>query len=500
MPAWNFVKPSFYRDSVTLMRLSSVLEAVPRVTRAAAMMGTPANRELLEQAGLLASDGAAAGPADLVIAVQAGDAAAAEAARAAAEQALLARAPAQRAGEATPRTLAGALRALPDANLALISVPGAFAAAEARRALDAGLHVMLFSDNVPVGEEVALKRLARERGLWLLGPDCGTAILDGVPLGFANAVPRGRIGLVAASGTGLQEVTCALARAGEGVSQAIGVGGRDLTDEVGGLMALRGLEALAADAGTEVVCVIGKAPGRVTAARIDDALARLGKPCVTGFPVGTGRAHFAATLDEVARAAVALARGEPPPAAASTPAGESERLVVEAAAALPAGARAVRGVYSGGTLAWEARGLLATRLADVAPGVTGGPGTHRVVDLGEDVFTLGRPHPMIDGRIRREWIAREAADAATAVVLLDVVCGYGAHPDPAGEILPAARAARARGLAVLASVCGTDGDPQPRTAQSAALRAAGVLVLPSNAEAARLAARVALRAGASAVS
>src|SRR6266446_2228190 len=391
MAAFNFVRASFYRDSVTLMRLAGAMEAVAGVTRAAAMMGTPANRALLEQAGLLAKDGAAAG-----------------AARAAAEQTLLARPPAVRGAETTPRTLEGALRALPGANLVLISVPGAYAGAEALRALRAGLHVMLFSDNVPVATEVELKRLARERGRFLLGPDCGTAILDGVPLGFANVVPRGRIGLAAASGTGLQEVTCAIARLGEGVSQAIGVGGRDLSDEVGGLMMLRALDALGADAATEVACVIGKPPGRATALRLAEAVGALGKPCVVNFTGETlARApwHAAATLEDAARAAVALARGDTPAGVEFTrPAPEIERLVAEAVHGLAPGARAVRGIYAGGTLAWEARGLLAARLRDVAPGVTGGGGLHRVVDLGEDAFTVGRPHPMIDGRVRREWI------------------------------------------------------------------------------------------------
>src|SRR6267378_1156737 len=469
MPAFNFVRASFYRDSVTLMRLAGAMEAVAGVTRAAAMMGTPANRALREQAGLLAKDGAAAGPADLVIAIVAEDAAAAGAARAAAEQALVARPPAVRGAAATPRTLEGALRSLPGANLVLISVPGAYAGAEALRALRAGLHVMLFSDNVPVATEVELKRLARERGRFLLGPDCGTVILDGVPLGFANVVPRGRIGLAAASGTGLQEVTCAIARLGEGVSQAIGVGGRDLSDEVGGLMMLRALEALGADAATEVVCVIGKPPGRATAVRLAEAVGGLGKPCVVNF-----------TGETLARA----------------PAHAIERLVAGAVRGLTPGARAVRGMYAGGTLAWEARGLLAARLADVAPGVTGGGGVHRVVDLGEDAFTVGRPHPMIDGRVRREWIDKEARDPGTAVLLLDVVLGYGAHPDPAGELLLALDAARARGLAVIAGVCGTDADPQPRAAQVARLRDAGVVVMDSNAQAARLAALIALRAGA----
>jgi succinyl-CoA synthetase alpha subunit len=526
VPVWNFVRRSVYQDSVTLMRLTHDMEAVAGVRRAAAMMGTPPNRALLGQAGLLDADGETAGPVDLVIAVVADSAAAAEAARAAAEAALAALRVAPARGAARPRTLAGALRALPDATLALISVPGAYAGAEARRALDAGLHVMLFSDNVPLETEIELKRVARERDLFVMGPDCGTAIVAGVPLGFANAVPRGRIGLVAASGTGLQEVSCRLAAEGEGVSHALGVGGRDLSDAVGGTMTLAALAALADDAATEVVVVIGKTPGRSVAARVAEALQRLGKPAVSYFATvvagdarpawGVGglfekgvapharstRVHAASTLEDAALAAVALARGEVPRAVEfSLPAAEIEPLVAAQAGALAPGQRFVRGVYSGGTLAWEAVALLTARLPDVAPGVRGEGGGHRVVDLGDDVFTVGRPHPMIDGAVRREWIEREAADPSTAVLLLDVVLGYGAHPDPAGELTPALEGARrsagaaGRGLAIVASVTGTERDRQVRSVQAAALRRAGVVVLDSNAQAARLAALIAARAG-----
>jgi succinyl-CoA synthetase alpha subunit len=510
MPVWNFVRRGFYQDSVTLMRLSRDMEAVAGVRRAAAMMGTPANRAILGEAGLLVSDGESAGPSDLVVAVSADTAEAAEAARGAAEQALTARPTSTVLSEdrPRPRTLERALKVLPDATLALISVPGAYAGLEATKALRAGLHVMLFSDNVPVETEIELKRLARERGLFLMGPDCGTAIVHGVPLGFANAVPRGRIGVAGASGTGVQQVTSLVATAGEGISHAIGVGGRDLSDAVGGVMMDAALGALAADGTTEVVCVIGKPPGPTVLPKLHEQIAGLGKPCVVCF-VGTGGPPRSTvgpssapvvcvgTLDDAARAAVALARGQAFETTEFTrPADEVQRLVDTAARGLGSTQRFVRGVYAGGTLAWEARTLLAGALADVAPGVLGGGHGHRVVDLGEDMFTVGRPHPMIDGTVRREWIVREGEDAATAVVLLDVVLGYGAHPDPAGELLPAIRRVRAHGLPVVASVCGTDGDPQPRGAQTAALAREGVLVMGSNAEAVRLASRIALSAGA----
>jgi succinyl-CoA synthetase alpha subunit len=436
----------------------------------------------------------------------------ADAAREAVERALLPR-PSTAAGgapAARPRTLGSALRTLPGANLALISVPGMYAGAEAMAALRAGLHVMLFSDNVPLETEIELKRAALGRGLLLMGPDCGTAIVDGVPLGFANQVARGRIGLAAASGTGLQEVTCVIAREGEGVSQALGVGGRDLCDDVGGVMMLHALEILAADASTEVVCVIGKPPGPRVTERLGKALPLIGKPCVVHFPPAVGspsprleipaRAglHVATTLEDAGRAAAALARSTTPaPREFTRSSEEIERIVTEAARGLGGNARYVRGVYSGGTLAYEAVALLAERLTDVTASLTVGGAGHRVVDLGEDAFTIGRPHPMIDGRVRREWIQKEGGDPTTAVLLLDVVLGHGTPSDPAGEILPALRAVRAtRNVAIVASVCGTDGDTPPRAAQVAALRAAGVMVMDSNAQAARLAAAIARRAGA----
>ncbi|HEY3191111.1 MAG TPA: hypothetical protein VGJ70_26695, partial [Solirubrobacteraceae bacterium] len=322
------------------------------------------------------------------------------------------------------------------------------------------------------------------------------------------AVPRGRVGLAAASGTGLQEVSVLLAMAGEGVSQAIGLGGRDLTDEVGGLMAERALEALARDPATTVGCLIGKPPGANVMKRLAARVATLGKPCVVHFagtPSAIGFEHTAATLEDTARLAVALARGTARPAPREFTAPESEiaRIVDDATRSLAAGQRFVRGVYSGGTLAYEAVGLLAATLDGVTRTLTGEGSGHRIVDLGDDRFTLGRPHPMIDGTLRREWIDREARDPATAVLLLDVMLGYGAHADPVGELVPAiatgVASARAggRSLAVVASVCGTDQDPQSRSSQVAALRETGVIVMPSNAQAARLAARIAGRRHAS---
>jgi len=495
------VLPDTYRDSIELMRVAALIEQRPGVERAALMMGTPANRDVLARAGLLADDGRRARPSDLVIAVS-GDGESIAAALADAEQALV-RPPAIAASarHEAPRTIAAAAATLDGANLAIISTPGPYATAEAWKALKRGLHVFLFSDNVPIEDEIALKQFAAGRGVLMLGPDCGTAILDGVPLGFANAVRRGRIGLVGASGTGLQEVSCLVDRLGDGVSQVIGVGGRDVDARVGGLMMIAALDRLAADPGTALIVLVSKPPAPSVMRAVLDRARASGKPIVAcmlggdGSAIRAANAIHAATLEDAAHLAVSLARGE---------AGAGEGTAANAGAVAGAavhddalmGALArlrglapgrVRGLFSGGTLCHEARLIL---------GADGGAGAgHSAIDLGDDEFTVGRPHPMIDFRVRNEHIAAAAEEAGTAVILLDVVLGYGAHPDPASALVPAldrARSARAgRPPAVVASICGVEDDPQGLGRQQRALAAAGVVLAPSNAAAARLAARLA---------
>ena len=504
------VRSGQYYDSVRLMALSSQLEALPGVRRAAAMMGTAANRELLCEARLLApADAAPIRPDDLVIAVQAETADAAEAALAAAERLLASAAteagPSAAGAPEAPRTIEAACQRFPTANLALISVPGPYAHYEAKQALRRGLHVLLFSDNVSLEAEIDLKRLARAKGLLLMGPDCGTVYLGGVGLGFANVVRRGPVGVVAASGTGLQAVATLVHRAGLGLSHGIGVGGRDLSDAVAGLSTFQALDVLAADPDTAVIVVVSKPPGPRTAATLYARLPRLGKPvvaCLLGADPAPARAAGAVpavTLDEAAHAAVRLAGGTVPAEDATEPQPEAPRFAP--------GQRYVRGLFSGGTLAHEAALVLHQRLGPVWSNLGGDAGPaladprasreHTVVDLGADEFTRGRPHPMIDPRERLARLHQEAADPSVAVLLLDVVLGRAAHADPAGALAPAIAAARARAeaegraLPVVAWVCGTEEDPQRLSAQEARLASAGVWCCSTNAAAARLAASLA---------
>jgi FdrA protein len=475
-----------YRDSVELMRVAAEVERLPEVTRAALVMGTPANRANLSEAGLLQAAASTAGPNDLVIAVGGASDDAAEAALQRARALLTEQAKPSTGGTKlqAPATIAEAM-AEQAAGLAMISTPGAYATAEALKAIKRGLHVFLFSDNVPLEDEIELKRLAAGKGLLVMGPDCGTAILDGLPLGFANAVRRGSVGLAAASGTGLQQVTCLIDSLGEGVSQAIGVGGRDLDEQVGGVMMLAALERLARDPETRVIVLLSKPPAAAVAAKVLDKARSAGKPVVVNFLGGSsdverdGNVVRVPTLEEAAVWAVARTRGE---STADRPrlARELVEIAQSKAAQLAERRWRVHGLFSGGTLCKEAAHLFHEL------GVRDG---HDLIDLGDDEFTMGRPHPMIDPRLRNERLVQAAADPETAVILLDVVLGYGSHPEPAVALLPALEAARE--LVVIASVCGTAADPQGMALQSAALREAGVIVAPSNAQAARLAALIA---------
>lgn len=483
----NRVRRGAYIDSVALMRVAQQVKALPGVEEAGLMIGTPANREILADAGLMADDGRAAGPGDLIIAVRAMDIAAADAALAHAERVIDqgARPATGDAGTSyQPRTLRTAHALMPDANMALISVPGDFAAAEAEKALARGLNVMIFSDNVPLADEIALKRRARDLGLLVMGPDCGTAIIAGVPLAFANSVPRGDIGIVGASGTGIQEISCLIARLGGGVSHAIGTGGRDLHADVGGITTLMGIDLLERDPATRHIVLVSKPPAEAVARAILARVGKAGKPFTICFLGSSGlalpaNAHAAATLEAAAYAAL----GRQAPEQSATALGRPDN-----------GGRMVRGLFSGGTLCAEAqivaRGLAlsVSSNAPVPGAVTASaPDAHRMIDLGADEFTRGRPHPMLEPAVRDAPLRDALADASVGVILLDVVLGTGGHHDPAGHLARMLSERPAKGPHVVASITGTAGDRQGLAAQTRALKAAGVVVAPSNAAAARLA-------------
>jgi len=508
-----------YADSVTLMQITAQAQAIDGVRTALVAMATDLNLGLLAGLGLQAPPGA--GPNDMLVAIVAKDSRALAAGLAAVDSALAARPadPGQAGGAGQPpRTTLSAARRFGPA-LALISVPGQHAFAEAVDALDSDCDVMIFSDNVPVNQEIWLKDRAAERGLLVMGPDCGTAIVGGVGLGFSHSVKRGPIGLVAASGTGAQQVVCLLDAAGSGVSAVLGVGGRDLSAEVGGRSARSALTALDADPATELIVLLSKPPAAEVAAQLRAYAASLATPVQFAL-IGPGQPDLTEAAESALRAI-----GQEVPAWPTWTCGGGETQAVRedgtgatrggpggrppgpAPRGVPGGrppARTLRGLFAGGTLCDEAMVIAAGRVGPVYSNIPlraewridpGGPAGHGdarhiMIDFGDDELTAGRPHPMIDQRLRLDRLAAEAADPAAGVIMLDVVLGHGAHHDPASELAPAiasALAGRADDLTVVVSLIGARSDPQGLTAQARALAEAGSHVFASNAAAARFA-------------
>ena len=477
------IRSGAYYDSVVLMQLQRALTGLPGVRDAGVVMATPANLELLAQNDLL-PDRIDPAPEDLLIVVRADAQSPADAALAQVDE-LLARRRTVPAGQYRPRSLKAAAELLPQAEWILISVPGRYAGAVAREALGLGRNVFLYSDNVPLEQEVELKRAAASKGLLLMGPDCGTAIVNGVGFGFANRVRRGSVGLVGASGTGMQAIAARIHQRGAGLSHALGTGGRDLSSKVGGISALRGLDLLASDPDTRVIALVSKPPDPEVASAVLQRAWSAGKPVVVDFighpapAQSLGNVHFANSLSATADLAVELLEHPPEPQLDSPDWKRTNRRSY------------LRGLFSGGTIAQEAlRGLQALlfpvysnlaepRLAD--PLVSQG---HTLLDLGGDEFTVGRLHPMLDNDLRIRRLRREAADPQVAVILLDLVLGVGAHPDPAAELAPAIKQARAAGEIELGVILiGTDEDPQDKELQKRRLIEAGAQVFEDTGQA-----------------
>jgi FdrA protein len=484
------IRSGAYYDSAFLMQLQRSMAGLAGVQDAGVVMGTEGNKEILAHIELLSPEAQAAKPDDLVIVVRAETMAAAEAALGQVDE-LLTRRKTRSSQEYRPQSLETAVQMLPEAEWVLISVAGRYAAGVAREAMRLGKHVFLFSDNVPVEEEIALKQKATEKGLLVMGPDCGTAIVQGVGLGFANKVRLGPIGMVAAAGTGLQQVSSRIHQLGGGMTYGIGTGGRDLTEKVGAVTFRMALEFLSRDPATKVIVLVSKPPAPKVAEEVLKAARKAGKPVVVEFvgragPVEpVGNLHFARSLDDAARIAVEIANSL-----------DTYKLPDLQLERFAPGQRYLRGLFSGGTLAYEAQYIL----EDYLPKVWANAPLHKenkipnslvsqehtIIDLGEDEFTVGRLHPMMDNEMRIRRLMEEAKDPSVAVIVLDVVIGFGSHPNPASELAPAVAKAKelaskeGRYLEVIAVVTGTDEDPQNFNDQIEQLKQVGAWVDTSN--------------------
>jgi FdrA protein len=515
MPVQSTVKSNVYFDSLVLMRLTNRLEKRPGVRQAVVMMGTEENKGSIRDQSLLTAEARETTPDDLFIVVEAETDAEARDAIENVLDSLRDRDIGDRVEGQTYATLEAAIRQAPEANLVSISVPGKYASAEAEQALEAGLHVFLFSDNVPIEEEVKLKRKAGSEGLLMMGPDCGTAILGGAALGFANAVRPGPIGIVGASGTGLQEVSTLIHRLGSGITQAIGTGTHDVGAEVGGHTLIEGIKWFAQDPDTEVILVVSKPSSPSVSERIQEVVAETGKPVVMSVlgadldEAGDRNALNAPTMEDAALMSVALGLGKQLDTTqrALYNLDELRQVAQRQRSRLKPEQVYYRGLFCGGTYANESALILMEALGETVHGNISLSGVrqledpwksagHTCVDMGEDVFTVGKPHPILAPSLRRDRLMEEASDPNTGVVFLDVILGHGTHADPAAELATYIEEAKAhaseqgRHLPVIINVCGVDEDPQDRSKQVDALRESGAIVAPTNAAATRLAAAI----------
>ena len=510
MVTLNTVKQNHYQDSMKLMQISRELSNSPGIKRASAIMATEANLKTLQDAGLVRTAPRSLGANDLIVAVEAESEAAGHDALKKIDFFLAA--PSGGADHTVGyQSFEEALSAPGSPNIAVVSVPGEFAKLEVAKAIKSNIHTFLFSDNLSLDEEVELKRRAADKGLLMMGPGCGTAIINGAGFGFANIVRRGPVGIVAAAGTGMQEVASLIHNWGLGVSHGIGVGGRDLSEKVGGLMTLEAMELLQKDENTEIILLVSKpAPTKVVKKIAEKA--RRGKKPFAMCLLGENRidaeenVFFTDTLEELSLLAVNLARGRGEKRVRVSDA-RLKRYARDFARSLRPSQKYVRGLFSGGTLCYEAQKILTSSLGKIYSNAPLSKDcllsdSHKsrrncCVDLGEEEFTVGRPHPMIDSTLRSERIIGEAKDPRTAVILLDIVLGYGSNADPAGELLPAIWQAREiagsknRSLAFIAHVCGTDDDPQSLGSQREKLSRNGIKVAATNAQGARAAALIA---------
>ncbi len=478
------IRRGAYYDSIVLMQLQKALVDLPGVVDAGVVMATPANKDVLRSTGFDLT-GIDAKPDDLLLIVKGESEVTSANALSQVDELLKQRRSSGAAGTYRPKSLKAAVKALPEAEWVLVSVPGKYAAGVAEEALDLGQNVFLYSDNVSLKDEISLKSKAVEKGLLLMGPDCGTAIINGVGLGFANRVRRGNIGVVAASGTGLQAVAVGIHNRDRGISQAIGTGGRDLKAGVDGRTVLQAIATLKEDPETEVIVLISKPPEPALVSRLMHALKATGKPCVVnllGYPSpgrSLGNIHFATSLDHSAELAIQLSNTHhpipityhPPPTLNPLPSTSY-----------------VRGLFSGGTLAYETVLALQNFLNPLFTNVPIRPEqqikdvwrsqAHTIIDMGEDDFTQGRLHPMMDQDLRLRRLRQEVEDEQVGFIMLDVVLGEGAHDDPAEELRQALAILRSKRpeLRVACLVIGTDTDPQNTAEQIEKLEAVGAQV------------------------
>lgn len=510
----TLVRENSYMDSILILSVSREMMAFPGVHNAVVVMATDMNKTVVDEFGGMTPEARRAGANDLIISLELEDESILAKVEARVKEIVAGKSDGGGEADVEYRTLSAAKTALPEANLCIISLPGEYALTEAKNALEKGLNLFIFSD-MPEDQELEIKQMAHARGLFVMGPGAGTAVINNISLGLMSKVRPGKVGIVAASGSGLQEVAVLVHNYGAGISQAIGTGGRDLSEKVGGIMFLQGIDYLADDPETNVIVLISKPPHPATARKIYEALPKT-KPVVIFFLGGDPeeiRSHGAyapRTLEEAAQMAFALTNGEAVSEIDIVSQDKADLAPIASAekAKLDAGQKYFRGLFCGGTHSEEAVTLLQAFVPKMHSNIRFGRVAlledryfsleNALVDMGDEVFTKGRPHPVMDPSILVDRMIQEARDPEVGVILFDLLYGHAIHKDPVGAIEGALLEIRriekeeGRHICVIVSLCGTDIEPQNVAEQARRLREYGVILQPSNAKAALLAGLIVL--------
>lgn len=501
----NLIISNKYYDSATLMLLTNQIKENLnlKTNEISVMMGTEMNKKIMENSDLLNEIGKGANSGDILIGIKS----------ALDNQKILNMVDSllnqeidnKNSEQLEINSVDDGIKNYKDTNFAVVSLPGSYAAREVKKLLKAKKHVLLFSDNIDIKDEIELKDLAIENDLLMMGPDCGTAIIKGVGLGFSNRVNKGSIGIVAASGTGLQEVATIISNNSGGISYAFGTGGRDIKESVGGRMMLYCLDLLIKDEETETIVIVSKPPSKNVIEKIINKVKNIKKPVVACFlgedisVLQSTNIVLCETLEETAIKVLELNGIK------YSDSFDMDKILKMISSDKKNGY--IRGVYCGGTLAYEALLMLEKQNIEIYSNlskceerrlkVNDKSLYNTILDMGEDEYTVGKPHPMINSSSRNEQLLKEAEDESVGIIIADIELGYGANDfaaDELGETIKQIKTMRSD-LVFIVVICGSKQDYQDYNLKKNLLIMSGAIVVNSNAQGVRLAIELSKRRG-----
>ena len=471
-----------YIDSVLLMQISREIEKMQGVSKASCMVATAENISFLEMAGFHPPSGVSGN--SVIIAVEAESSKKCEDAINNAIN-LIDTGMVQHKTSYTLDDLPD-LISTDDFPVVFISTPGEYAYDVADKSLDSGANIHIFSSNVPIEQELRLKTKGASKGLFVMGPDCGTSIIHGKGLGFSNALEAtGDIGIIGSSGTGIQELSVLMDRNGLGVSYAIGVGSNDLKESINGIMSKQALNFLKERC--SAIAVVCKKPDPSVERALLESMGNIPSVFISlgsDKQYSSGNTYVTGNIDDAVSHLMSKI-------------GKGRKIQQEAFPKMKEPGKdrkLLRGFFVGGSLCYQAQAILHGKGIHVFSNAPADE-QYRVekdfdnlnvcIDTGAEEYVAGKPHPMIDPVSRNSFLVRESSRNDVRVILFDIILGYGSAEDPVAGLDK-----MKNGPVLVASICGTEKDSQGYQSIRKRLEDKGVVVFRSAARAAEYAASI----------